>query len=270
MTALRDPLVHFLAFGVLVFVAQGVLGGGADERVIDVTPAVLTSLEKGLEQTLGRAATPEELTVAVDRWLGEEMLVREARARGLHRGDAVIRPRLAQKMAFLLEAREAPAEPGEAQLRLLLDEQREAFRVRGAITLRQLFFGPGPTGHEASRRALDSLQAGASREQIEATASPSPGGPVLRGRSQERLAELFGPAFAAAVAEQAPEQWTQHESTHGWHLTRIEARRAGRLLTFEEARGRLVARWRRERTKEAAAAARSALVEVYEVRGWPR
>ena len=53
--------------------------------------------------------------------LKEEVLAREARELQLDVGDTVVRRRLAQKMAFLLEDTVRASEPPEAELRALYD-----------------------------------------------------------------------------------------------------------------------------------------------------
>ena len=62
-----------------------------------------------------RPPTGEELTRLVTDHLREEVLAREAMALELDVGDTVIRRRLAQKMAFLLDDTIQVAEPPEAE-----------------------------------------------------------------------------------------------------------------------------------------------------------
>ncbi len=82
---------------------------GAD-RVVTVTEEQLGAIRERWAAQWGRPPTGRELEGLIDEAVREEILYREARRRGLDRGDAIIRRRLAQKMTFLLEdSAEAPS-----------------------------------------------------------------------------------------------------------------------------------------------------------------
>jgi len=271
---LRDPLLHFVAFGAAVFAVQAALAPapppetGADaSTVIEVDAALVSDLRRVLTTDLERLPTTDELDRAVEAWIETEILVREARARGLGRGDPQIRARLAERMAFVLEAREVPDEPDEAALRALYEAVRDEYRVELQVTLRQCFAGASRDRAEA---LLERARAGATPAELRALCEPPPGGPVLRGRSRDRLVERYGEPFADGLDEVEVGRWHLRRSDLGWHVTRVERRRDARQLTFDEARDRLRARWQRERVADASARALETLRERYEVRGWPR
>jgi hypothetical protein len=265
---LRDPLVHFLALGLLIFAfTPAPSTAPAESTVIEVDDVLIQDLRALLGQRLERLPTPEELTREVDAWIDQEILVRTARSQGLDRGDPQIRERLAERMAFVLGAREVPQTPDEATLRALYDARKAAFRVALQVTLRQCFAG-------ADRARADTLlaaaEAGATRAQLAERCDPPPGGPVLRGRSKDRLVKQFGPAFIEDLDTTPVGAWHLRQSTRGWHVVRIEHRRDGRPIPFEAARGRLIAAWRRQQTADARRTALDALRTRYQVRGWPR
>ena len=129
---LRQPMLHFLAGGALLFLAYGVLGGKDDEeergavrgqgqeRRILVTRGQVESLASGFAARWRRPPSEEELAELVAEHVREEALVREALALGLDQGDAVIRRQLRLKMEFLAQDAASLGEPTEEELRALL------------------------------------------------------------------------------------------------------------------------------------------------------
>lgn len=269
----REPLVHFLLFGALVVgfeVAWSDAAPVGDEAVIELTAAQTTSITAAWTSTHGEPPTSEELDRELRRWLDEEILVREARRLGLDRDDPVVRAHLAEKMAWLTTTLAGPTEPSEAELRALYEQTLDRYRLESRVTLRQLYVD-GLDG-EAERRAaelLDRWRAGGDPRELIAVADPPPGGPVLRGRTPERLTDLHGAAFAESVFALQEGDLTALPSTSGWHVVQVEALQIGRQLDFEEARDRVAVRWRSEHLQGATDRAMDELRRRYTVRGWP-
>lgn len=258
---LREPLVHFLAFGLLVFALGRWLS--PDPRSIRISR---TARAAALTEQLGRVPTADELSEAIERHARQEILAREARARGLDRDDPVVRSYLARKMSHLLDASEAPPVPTESALRALYDAERDRFTLDARVTLRQLFVGgPDDAARARAEALLGRVEAGEDPRALADSSDPPPGGPVLRGRRPERLETLLGSAFAAWARRAPPETWHVVESTRGWHVARVLKRRVGRTLTFDEARERVVLRWQAARLREAADTAVGQLRADYEV-----
>jgi hypothetical protein len=100
---LREPLVHFLSLGALLFLYFEWNGGasGAGSKRIVITPGLVEHLATGFARTWQRPPTNEELKGLIDEYVKEEIATREAVAMGLDRDDTIIRRRLRQKPEFL-------------------------------------------------------------------------------------------------------------------------------------------------------------------------
>lgn len=261
---LREPLVHFVAFGLLVFALGRWLS--PDPRLIRIRAY---DVEASLAEALGRAPTPEERSSAVEARVREEMLAREARARGLDRADPVVRSYLARKMSHLLDASDAPPVPSDAELRDFYESARADFTVDERVTLRHLFVSGLDEGARARAEALRArVEGGEDPRALADQSDRPPFGPVLRGRAPDRLETLLGEAFAAWARSAPPGTWAVVESKRGWHVAKILKRRGGRTLTFEEARDRVVLRWQAARLREASDAAVEAIRGRYRVELW--
>jgi hypothetical protein len=86
----REPLVHFLLLGAVLFAADHMIGrwrrpAAAPDAPIVVTAALRAELADGWTRAQGSPPTPEELETLVAAWIDEEILYREGVARGLER-----------------------------------------------------------------------------------------------------------------------------------------------------------------------------------------
>jgi peptidyl-prolyl cis-trans isomerase C len=271
---LRDPLLHFVVFGAVVFALHAALGRDtredpdADRYVIDMDAGRVADIQRALAASLERTPTDGEVTGAVDRYVTEEVLVREARARGLDDDDPVVRARLADKMRVVLDAREAPPVPDESALRELYEAHQQEYAVEGRVTVRQLYF----EGEDAEARAaavLARLTAGETPQALQVEADSPPGGPVLRRRTLDDLTGALGAAFSAGLEDAPLDMWHLRRTSHGVHVARVEWRRDARVPSFEETRARLTMRWQGEQVDRAGAEALERLRQDYQVRGWP-
>ena len=101
---LREPLVHFLLLGALLFALDAWLrpgGAPAADTAIVVGEARVRSLSQNFARVWQRPPTRIELEGLVEDHVREEVLVREALVLGLDRDDAIVRRRLRQKMEFV-------------------------------------------------------------------------------------------------------------------------------------------------------------------------
>lgn len=248
---LREPLVHFLLLGALLFGWYQWRSGGAGANRIVITTGQVASLTAAFERTWMRPPTDTELKALVDEFVREELAVREATAQGLEQGDIVIRRRLRQKFEFLLEDDVAATAPIDAELQAWLDAHPEQFQREVVVGLRQVFVNTDRRGDRARPDAaaiLARLRAGADPFTLgDATLLPAEVAP-------SRLLDVgrqFGDDFATAVALLEPGQWAGPvESGYGLHLVYVTERTAASAPTLEEVRDQV--------TRELLAARRTA------------
>src|SRR5512147_138862 len=104
---LREPLVHFLLIGGLLFGVYSLAPGGsatpAASREIRLSYDELGQLVLLFKSQWRREPTAEEFNRMVEDKVQGEILYREALAMGLDRSDEIVKRRMAQKMQFLAE-----------------------------------------------------------------------------------------------------------------------------------------------------------------------
>ena len=104
---LREPLLHFLLLGAVLFAvysyAERGRGGVEPSRQIQLSLDDLAQLALLFQSQWRRDPTPDELSRIVENKVQEEILYREGLALGLDKDDTIVKRRMAQKMQFLAE-----------------------------------------------------------------------------------------------------------------------------------------------------------------------
>jgi hypothetical protein len=224
---LREPLVHFLLLGLVLFAWFDWRGGVGSSRIV-VTAGQIEHLASAFARTRQRPPTDEELKALVDDHVRDELAAREAAAAGLDRDDPVVRRRLRQKLEFLVEDALDQSPPAEAELRGWLAAHRDDFRTEPRIALRQVFVSRALRGAGAAREAeriLARLRAAGPAADTsrlgDATALPTE---LALGPLRE-VNLTFGDAFARAVDALPEGAWDGPvESAYGLHLVLVRER----------------------------------------------
>lgn len=267
----REPLVHFLLAGALLFALYAVVArkDQAEPDAITVTAAQVEALAAGFARTWGRQPGSAELDELIDEYVVEELFYREALALGLDRDDTVIRRRLRQKMEFLADA--APAEASDAELAAHLAAHPDRFAAEPRTSFVQVFLAADRPGvAEVAAQLLARLEAGTSDDPLalgDATLLPS----GLEAATPRDIDSMFGPDFTAALAAAPAGRWAGPvRSGYGWHLVRVTARTATTVPDLAAVRPAVLADWQEAQRQSAVAASIATLRAKYRVSVAPR
>jgi len=260
---LREPLVHFLLLGGLLFGAI-VFANHLKRPVVRIDAQEIEQLAAYWEMQSQRPPTRDELAALIHERVDEELLAREAIRLGLDKDDMIVRRRLAQKMAFASEDVAAIAEPDEKTLQAYYDANRERYATPGRVAMQHLYFSrdrTGETPQAAATAALARLQAGG-----EATGDPSLLPLTYADIAEADIDRDYGPEFAAAVRKAPVGVWVgPAPSAYGLHLIRIERRLPAVIPPLAEVRDEVRAAWLAERRKDESRAFRASLRKRYKV-----
>jgi len=249
-TFVREPLVHFLLLGAVLFVVYGLVSrpsssDGAGK--ITVTQGQIENLVSGFTKAWQRPPTSEELAGLVRDLVREEVYCREAMALGLDKDDTIIRRRLRQKMEFISDDIAALPEPTDADLNAYLQAHTDRFRAEQTFTFLQVYLDPEKHGENLARD-ISALLARLNRAggQTEVSAL---GDSLLMERSftaapASEVAKQFGERFAAKLSELSPGKWEGPvESGYGAHLVFVSERTEGRVPELAEVRDDVRHEW---------------------------
>ena len=262
---LSAPLARFLVLGALIFALYAGLDDApqvADAEAITLGPDEARRLAAQFAATWRRPPSAAELSALMRDWVEEEAFVREARALGLDRGDAVVRQRLRQKMTFFAESGAAAAPAEEAALRDHLAAHADRFAIPPRIAFAQVYLGQAPTEAEIA----------AARQALATGADPAAlGAPTLLPASLQLapasvVESAFGPGFFNRILALEAGGWEGPvASALGMHLVRVTAQEPARTPPFEAVRDRVEADWRAARAEALRDAFAQALVARYRV-----
>lgn len=279
---LKDPLLHFLAAGLLLFV----VGNAAkpppapDKTIIVDRDALLQFIQYRSKAFEPRAAAAlfyglddGARALLIDDFVREEALAREAKSLGLDANDYVIRQRMVQKVEFLAEAAGAPADPSETDLAAYYSANADRYRSPPSATLTHVFISiekKSPAAAEAEATKLLATLKAAHAGFNDATGY---GDRFLFhknyvDRTDDYIKSQLGPAIDDAVFNPttALNQWNgPYFSPYGAHLIFITSRSPARLAPLADIADLVKVDLMEERRQQATGRAIADIVKNYTV-----
>ncbi|WP_035641657.1 peptidylprolyl isomerase [Bradyrhizobium sp. ORS 375] len=257
---IREPLLHFLVLGGLIFAADAIIHPPVkEEKVITVTKALRQSFIDTFDEDKQRTPSEAELQKMVEAWVASEILYREGKLLGVDRGDEMIRDRVAFKLQYLIFDQVRVPQPSDEQLRAWFADNHARFDEPERVS----FFMTPPSDEATARRHLDDI-----REQRETEELRDQTRAIL-DRPVPSLAPGFGDGFSKGLLEAPLQQWTLVQSKDGWHVVRLDARTPGATAKFEDIREDAAKIWLTEETRKRAWEAVSRLKANYTIRYEP-
>lgn len=258
----REPLIHFLLIGLLLFTLYDLAGDDNSDRDIRVDDDVAASLFGQFKKTRQRAPTAEEMDALVESYVRDEIFYREGIALGLDRDDPTIKRRVSQKFATIAEEYEAAEAPSDAELEAWMNRNPDYYAKPALVTFDQIMFQGS-----AAEKALE-----AARKALGAGADPRTLG---QGRMLLPHFELypidvvqreFGPDFARAITTLRPGQWQGPvKSGYGVHLVRVDKVVPGDAPALAVVRAAVARDYEQDRRTRSLDAAYRKLREIYQV-----
>lgn len=235
----REPLLHFLIIGALLFVLYGYVGDDSepDNASIVVGKARIERIQTAWEKQWRRLPTEDELEKLVEQFVQEEVLYREALAMGLEKDDTIVRRRLAQKTRFLIQDIADQNQPEEADLKAFFEEGRDLYKTPARMSFTHVYFNSdrrGAAAIEDARQVLGGLNT------ADVDRAPDRGDPFMLHYdyvevSQQEAMRLFGTRFADELFALRPGSWQGPiRSGYGIHLVRISEYVPERMPEFSE------------------------------------
>jgi peptidyl-prolyl cis-trans isomerase C len=270
----REPLLHFLLIGLILFAGYSVLHPKSEvvsesNRIVltsdDLVQMSVTWLAQGRPPP-----TPEQMQNLIELKVREEVLSREAISLGLDKDDTIVKRRLAQKMEFLAEGAAVDNDPSTDTLRAWFKDNRQRFALLPRVSFHHLYFSSDQHDEHAREAAVHALAevAGKSSDSKDAAAL---GDPFMYqdyygDRSFDDMAKLFGLNFARALVSLKPGSWQGPvESGYGWHVIFVDSSTPGRVPAFEEIESDIKSDWIADQRMQAKATAYEAMRARYRV-----
>ncbi|MES1185409.1 MAG: peptidylprolyl isomerase [Myxococcales bacterium] len=256
---LREPLLHFVVLGGLLFAGDHLLVSRADDpRTIVVGPAVDSEAVETFEAARGRKPNEEEREALHRVWLDNEVLYREGLALQVDKGDAAIRERVIFKALSVVDSNVKLPPVDEQVLRRWFEQHREKYDEPARYDFDEAVLSGD--GSEAAVRAFAAdLNAGTPGD-------AKAGLRVFKGRPHENLVQSYGPALAEALVKAKPGEWQALATTAGWRVVRLNSITAPKPAVFDNLRGVVLQDWKDAIASEQRSLAVRELTKKYKIK----
>ena len=256
---LREPLLHFLVLGGLLFALNDFIGGRADDpRTIMVDAAVDNQARQVFKAARGREPNEDELYALRRIWLDNEVLYREGLALGMDKGDTMIRERVIFKALSIVDAGLKLPPIDDKGLHEWFEKNRAKYDEPARYDFQEAVLS-GDSSEAATRAFAAALNAGTPGD-------AQAGLRVFKGRPYQNLVQSYGSEFTKALEESPPGEWCALPSRDGWRVLRLEAITPPKPAVFETLRGVVLQDWTDATMAEQRTAAVRALARKYIVK----
>ncbi len=228
----KEPLLHFLAIGALIFVIFSIVNKDEIDtsgNKIVVSTAEVERLSAIWSKKWNRPPTETELKGLVDSFIREEVYYREALALGLDQNDTILRRRLMQKMEFLSNDLAELNQPDEDALNKYFLENQEKYELPARVSFTHIYFSLDKRGAKAAEDAKIALSG------LNAQRAPELGDSFMMPYDfvQEtpfEVRRVFGKGFTDKLFTLGTNTWQGPiESGYGLHLVRISEKIDSRM-----------------------------------------
>jgi peptidyl-prolyl cis-trans isomerase C len=259
---LKEPLVHFLIAGALVFWLLSGRAPDLGERRIVVDERVVSGLVQRFYDSFRRPPGQDEIDGMIRDYVADQVYYREALRLGLDQGDEVVVRRMRRKMESLAVAEAEAATPSDAALQALLDKDPARYALDLRTSFEQVYLGADtPAARKGGDAKLAQLRGGTT---VAAVPAPLPARLDQAGTSE--IVAIFGDEFVLALRDLPLGQWSGPvPSGLGLHLVRVSARSAPEKPSLASVRQRLENDWRAAAIAKAQAQSYAAIAKGYDV-----
>jgi len=223
---LREPLIHFLVLGALIFAAFSWLNRDRQSaEEIHISRSQQEHLLSIFTRTWQRPPTAQEFQGLLQDYIRDEIAYREGIALGFDQEDTIIRRRMRQKLELLSDEIVSFTQPTDAQLQQYLEANIEAFRLAPRFDIRQVYISRDRRGAQAEAYALGLLDRLRNDPDADWSSLSDPLAlpAALTGASSGELERYFGKRFTDSLLTIKTGVWTGPvESGYGLHLVIID------------------------------------------------
>jgi len=260
MRLLKEPLIHFLFIGLILFASYGALNPDSnnsnEQEIIVDREDLLNHMRyqskavnaKRLDLILERMS-PSQRQALIDAYVREEALFREAKALGLDQQDPVARQRLIRSLEYVATSFAVTDDHiSDEAVRTYFDEHKKDYFRPAEVTFTHVFFSREIRGEKDAKRQAEKTLQILNTDRVPFHRGLEYGDRFLYhtnyvNKQADEIADHFGPAmqrqlFQLDVDEQI---WKgPFTSLYGEHLVMVAQRKSGYLPGLPEVRDQLV------------------------------
>jgi len=255
---LREPLLHFIVLGGLLFGIDHALVSKADDpRTIVVGADVDSEAIETFKAARGRDPNPAELEALHRIWLDNEVLYREGLALQVDKGDPAIRERVIFKALSVIDSNVRLPPVDDKLLRAWFEAHRDKYDEPARFDFEEAALS-GANPEAAVRQFVVALNNGTPGD-------AKAGLRVFKARPHSNLVDSYGADFAKALEATPPGVWQAFQTRDGWRAMRLNGTTPPKPAVFEHVRGVVLQDWTDATASEQRTLAVRALAKKYEI-----
>ena len=256
---LREPLVHFIVLGALLFSVDHWLVSRTDDPNTIVMGAEVDEEARRVFKA-ARGVEPDAVQLAALRkvWLDNEVLYREGLALQVDKGDTGIRDRVIFKALNIIGSNLQRPAFDDKILRDWFESRREKYDEPARFDFEEAVLSDDNT-EEAARAFAAALNAGTPGD-------AKAGLRVFKGRPKANVLQSYGAEFTEALETSPVGEWRAHQTKDGWRVVQLTALTPGKPAVFENLQGVVLQDWTDVVMAEQRSAAVDALAKKYTIR----
>lgn len=289
MRFLKQPLLHFMVIGLLLFTGSHYLEKQQRETIEPLDNETVQGLRDDWIRQTGRLPSQQQLNAMQQQELESRMLFAEALRRNYHRDDTVVLQRLLRDAEFLgIEGSDEEKiraamtlgvhlsdevikrrmvqrversgrlryieSPTAADLQALYEAENQRWIVPARYSFRHIFYSADRPEDPQQRAASDLAKLGKGAvESAAGLGDPFLHGQELNNRSLQDMTFMFGAQFSDALQLQeiVTQEWFGPlPSAYGQHLLRVSEIYPESRRSFAEVKPKLEQLWRDEQERQ--------------------
>jgi peptidyl-prolyl cis-trans isomerase C len=253
-----EPLFVFVIVGGLLFFADHTLSNNKKPEFV-VSGAARAAVLDQQKNLKGGDISIEEGELAINQFIDEEILLKEAYRLGLDK-DPIIRTRLLRKVRFLLSAEQR--EPTEGELQRYYASHLDQYTQPNTISFDQLFFS---LENHPANNMLERLKAGEDPSQFGNSHSRFPR--RMKDETLEAIMARFGNNVSDAISNVKKGFWVGPLiSPQGEHFIRVLSVQKGRVSSYQRVKKYVKNGWKKTEKNKTNAIKIRALRNQYSIR----
>ncbi len=272
-TIIKEPLVHFLLLGALIFMVHSWLNRGQnqpEDAEIIIQDSDIERLAKAYQQSWSTLPDTSVLKKLLLEDVHAEMLYREALRLNLDHNDEIIRRRLKQKYEFLVKDLAVQNIPTEEDLQAFYQENTSNYQSDNQLTFSHVYFSPDLRNNpmKAAQQFFETHQT-----DNEITVEVAGNGDAFQMQHQfsekDRFGvrQIFGKEFSDTLFAKATQTgWLAPiYSGYGVHVVWVSDITKGKILDFAQVKNQVIEDWKANQVQVYNEKLLQQLEEQYEV-----
>lgn len=256
---LREPLLHFVVLGGLLFAIDRIALSRADDpRLIVVGGEVDQEAIESFKASRGRDPSHQELSALRQVWLDNEVLYRYGLELQVDKGDTAIRERVIFKALSVIDSNVKVPQATDDVLRKWFDAHRDRYDDPKRFSFEEAALS-GESSEAAVRAFVKQLNGGTPGD-------AKAGLRVFKDRPESNIVQSYGPEIATALAGAKPGEWQALKTKDGWRAMRLDKVTPPKPGVFEALRGPIFHDWTDASAAEQRTAAVRALAKKYKIK----